>query len=943
MTSRRLLFTLLLAAFSAVILSAQNKGTYSLKVRLTDTLSKEPVSFATIYVSKDGGTEGAYYAMTDGDGKGVITNIPSGKYVFVAELMGYTKATRPVELKSQVTDLGEVFMKADITMLNEVVVSAVGNQVVVKKDTVEYTATLFKTTDNDMLEDLLKKLPGVEVDSDGGITYQGETINKIMIDGKEFFLDDPSLASKNIPAKIIEKIKVVDKKSDQAEFTGIDDGEEEKVIDLSVKPGLLESWFGNVAAGGGHDLQTEEHAARYQASGMAGRFTENNQISFIFNANNTNNRGFGDMGMGCGMRGRGFGGNRGGIMTSWMGGINANMNLGGDRDRELGGNYLYNGTSRDVEERSSRTTFLNDSISQHTANNESSRFFSDGHRAGMEIDYKFNDKTSILFRPNFNYSTSRYSERSEYETDNSMTGKVNDGVSEATSDGTSWRTNGRLLYRQRIGEKAGRTLSLNLDYSISNSDYDGTNYSETNTYTDGLQSGRELVNQYYDQREESYSASADLTYTEPLGKNFFLLGSYRFNWSNSLSEKDTRNVLEDGTLSEELDSTYSSRMENTFLRHRMQVSFMKQEKNYNLQLGVNAQPSTTITKDDFNPGRNVNYTVWNFAPSARFDYNFDKNEFMRINYNGSTSQPSVNQLMPVPDNSDPLYVSVGNMSLKPEFSNRFRMHYNYTDMESFSTYSVMGGFNFTKDDIINASWYNSTGTQYTVPVNSDRPTLGGNVMLMTNSQFGKSGFSLMTFTRGSVTSSLSYTGDNPEAETFEEIQDYLIGGRTTSMSLSENLTLVYRNDYIETRLGASASYRKAWYEIASQARADTWDNSVFAEVNATLPWGMEFRTDARYNYYIGYEAGFGEPELTWNAEISQLFLKDKMTLRFKVYDILNQAKNNYRTTTDNYVEDTYNNTLGQYFMISLVYRFGNFDKMMGGRRGPGGPPRPPRR
>ncbi len=945
MTSRRLLFTLLLAAFSAVILSAQNKGTYSLKVRLTDTLSKEPVSFATIYVSKDGGTEGAYYAMTDGDGKGVITNIPSGKYVFVAELMGYTKATRPVELKSQVTDLGEVFMKADITMLNEVVVSAVGNQVVVKKDTVEYTATLFKTTDNDMLEDLLKKLPGVEVDSDGGITYQGETINKIMIDGKEFFLDDPSLASKNIPAKIIEKIKVVDKKSDQAEFTGIDDGEEEKVIDLSVKPGLLESWFGNVAAGGGHDLQTEEHAARYQASGMAGRFTENNQISFIFNANNTNNRGFGDMGMGGGMRGRGFGGNRGGIMTSWMGGINANMNLGGDRDRELGGNYLYNGTSRDVEERSSRTTFLNDSISQHTANNESSRFFSDGHRAGMEIDYKFNDKTSILFRPNFNYSTSRYSERSEYETDNSMTGKVNDGVSEATSDGTSWRTNGRLLYRQRIGEKAGRTLSLNLDYSISNSDYDGTNYSETNTYTDGLQSGRELVNQYYDQREESYSASADLTYTEPLGKNFFLLGSYRFNWSNSLSEKDTRNVLEDGTLSEELDSTYSSRMENTFLRHRMQVSFMKQEKNYNLQLGVNAQPSTTITKDDFNPGRNVNYTVWNFAPSARFDYNFDKNEFLRINYNGSTSQPSVNQLMPVPDNSDPLYVSVGNMNLQPSFDNRLRIRYNYTDMESFSTYSVSGSFNYTKDDIINASWYDDIGTQYTVPVNSDRPTLGGSAMLMINSQFGKSGFSLMSFTRGSVSSSLSYTGENPEATTFDEIRDYLVGSRTTSMSVSENLTLIYRNDYIETRLGASASYNKAWYEIATRARADTWSNSVFAEVNATMPWGMEVRTDARYNYYIGYEAGFGEPELTWNAEISQLFLKDRMTLRFKVYDILNQSKNNYRTTTDNYVEDTYNNTLGQYFMISLVYRFGNFDRMMGGRRGPGGPggPRPPRR
>ena len=945
MTYRRILFSLLIALLSAWGLSAQQKGNSSLKVRLTDSVSLEPVSYATVYVSKDGTTEKAYYAMTDGDGRGEIANIPAGKYVFVAELMGYYRLTHKVELKEGVNDLGEMLMNEDITMLNEVVVTAVGNQVVVKKDTVEYTATLFKTTDNDMLEDLLKKFPGMEVDSDGGITYQGETITKIMIDGKEFFLDDPSLASKNIPAKIINKVKVVNKKSDQAEFTGIDDGEEEKVLDLSVKPGLLESWFGNVAAGGGHDLQTDEHAARYQASGMVGRFTEDNQISIIFNGNNTNNRGFGDMGMGGGMRGRGFGGNRGGIMTTWMGGINANMNIGGDRDRELGGNYLYSGMTRDVEERSSRTTFLNDSVSQHTDNNETSYMYSDGHRGGLEIDYKFNDKTSLLFRPSFNYNTSRYDERSEYSTDNTRTGKVNDGISEASSDGISWRTNGRILYRQRIGEKAGRTLSLNVDYSISNSDYTGTNYSLTNTYAGGSPSGTELVNQSYVQREDSYSASADLTYTEPLGKNFFLLGSYRFNWSNSQSEKDTRDILDDGTVSDVLDSTYSSRMQNTFLRHRMQLSFMKQEKNYNLQLGVNAQPSTTITNDDFNPERNVNYTVWNFAPSARFDYNFSSNEFLRINYNGSTSQPSVTQLMPVPDNSDPLYVTVGNMSLKPEFSNRFNMRYNYTDMESFSTYSVMGGFNFTKDDIINASWYNSTGTQYTVPVNSDRPTLGGNVMLMTNSQFGKSGFSLMTFTRGSVTSSLSYTGDNPEAETFEQIQDYLIGGRTTSMSLSENITFVFRNDYIETRLGASASYRKAWYEIASQARADTWDNAVFAEVNATLPWGMELRTDARYNYYIGYEAGFGEPELMWNAEISQLFLKDKMTLRFKVYDILNQAKNNYRTTTDNYVEDTYNNTLGQYFMISLVYRFGNFDKMMGGRRGPGGPggPRPPRR
>ena len=906
MTYKRLLSALLLI-FSAWSLFAQ-KGDNTVKVKLTDTLSLEPVSFATIYLSKDGSTS-AYYAVTDADGKGMIKGVPAGKYMFVADMVGYRKLVRNITVDKAVTDLGELFMSEDVEMLDAVVVSAVGNPIVVKKDTIEYSAAAYKTTDNDVLEDLLKKLPGVDVDSDGAISYQGETINKIMIGGKEFFLDDPSLASKNIPAQIIQK----------------------------VKPGMLEAWFGNVTAGGGHDLQTEEHAARYQASGMIGRFTENNQISFILNGNNTNNRGFNDMNseMGGGMRGRGFGGNRGGIMTSWMAGVNGNMNIGGDKDREIGGNYLYNGSIREVEERSSRTTFLGDGSSLMTGNNETSRFFSDGHRGGVVFDYKFNDKTSILFRPRFNYGRSRYDEMSEYSTDNSESGKVNDGRSESTSDGISWRTRGRLLLRQKIGETKGRTLSLNVDYSLSNNDYSGTNYSETNTYTDNLPPAADTIDQRYDQRDESYSVSADLTYTEPLGRNFFLLGSYRFDWQQYQSEKMTYD-----NVSGRLMDDYSSRMTNTFLSHRMQVSMMKQEEKYNLQIGVNAEPSTTRTVGQMGAARDTSYTVWNFAPSARFDYNFSDNEFLRLFYWGRTSEPSVNQLMPVPDNSDPLYVSLGNPTLKPEFQHRLRMHYDYTDMKTFSTYALMGGFNYTKDDIINASWYDGSGVQYTAPINSDRPVIGGDLMFMVNSQIAKSGFSIMSFTRAAVNSSLSYTGNDTTATTLDEIMDDLIAGRTTTLSVMENLTFVYRNDYLETRLGARASYRKAWYEIASQARSDTWDNSVFAEVTATLPWGMEIATDARYNYYIGYDAGFGEPSLTWNAEISQTFLKKKMTLRLKVYDILNQSRNNYRNTTDNYIEDTYNNTLGQYFIISLVYRFGNFDKMMGGgmRRGPGGPP-----
>ena len=206
MTYKRILSALLMI-LSAWTLSAQ-KGDNTVKVKLTDTLSLEPVSFATIYLSKDGATS-AYYAVTDADGNGVINGVPAGKYVFVADMVGYIKLTRSISVDRPVTDLGELFMTEDVEMLDAVVVSAVGNPIVVKKDTIEYSAAAYKTTDNDVLEDLLKKLPGVDVDSDGAITYQGETINKIMIGGKEFFLDDPSLASKNIPAQIIQKVTTV--------------------------------------------------------------------------------------------------------------------------------------------------------------------------------------------------------------------------------------------------------------------------------------------------------------------------------------------------------------------------------------------------------------------------------------------------------------------------------------------------------------------------------------------------------------------------------------------------------------------------------------------------------------------------------------------------------------------------------------------------------------
>lgn len=927
----------------------------SVKVKLVDSLTKASVEFASVYVSKDGTVKGAKHSMTDQSGNAVIQKVPPGKYIFKAELMGYKIKEMNIEVGRGPLDLGEVKMQQDVDMLDQVVVSAIGNPIVVKKDTIEYNAASVKTSDNDMLEDLIKKLPGFEVDSDGNITANGETIKKVMIDGKEFFLDDPQLASKNIPAKIINKVKLVEKKSEQAEFTGIDDGEEETVLDLSIKPGMMQGWFGNVSAGGGADMN-KPNDARYQASTMIGRFTSNNQISIIGNGNNTNNRGFQDMAgemMGA-MRssmgrggGGGFWGGNSGITTSWMGGINANANLL-DNTLELAGNYLYSGSDKVVEENSSKKTMISDNESLNTTNRSFSQTKAQGHRAGARADWDINDKTSILFMPNFNFGYSEYVDTTSYASVNSKSGKVNDGASMSMGDSEYWRASGRLLYRQKIGNTKGRTLSVNMNYNVSKNDLIGENRSYTNVYEDDKVVDASIVDQMYQNRSDAYTLGARLSYTEPLGRNFFLEASYRYSYNNTQSEKMSYNKdLATGEYTV-LDTLYSSKYDNTFINQDARINLVKQEEKYNIQVGVSMQPAyTKSVEHSLRSGKDnvLEYSVLNFAPSARFDYRFSDNTFLRINYRGSTNQPSLTQLQPVPDNSNPLFITLGNPSLQPEFSHRLNANFRNTNMETFASMNANLYATYTKDDIINASWYNSQGVQYTAPINSREGTFSVGGRYMINSPIAKSKFSIMSFTNVSVSRGLSYSGTG-DVSTLEEIVDHLVAGKTTNLNISESLTFIYRGDIFEGRIGGRASYQNAWYTIQEQERPSTWTNSVNGEFSVTMPWGTEIETDGRYTFYIGYEEGYNLPKFVWNAEISQLLFKKKATLRFKVYDILNQSRNVYRTTADNYVQDVEQNTLGQYFMVSFTYRFGNFGGQNGGGmgghgrgRGPMGPRR----
>ena len=967
-----------LLSFAAVFLglNVSAQTAYTVKVKLVDAKTSEPVSFATASLTVKGETAAAKYVLTDADGAASLTKVRKGTYVFKAELMGYVTHQQELVVAKDV-DLGSIKMEEDVKVLDAASVSAVGNPIVVKKDTIEYTASSFKTSDNDMLEELLKKLPGVEVEADGSITANGETITKIMIDGKSFFLDDPQLASKNIPAKLIEKVKVVEKKSDQALFTGIDDGDEETVIDLSLKPGMMEGWFGNIMGGGGHDVPgagSDMNDTRYQGAAMIGRFTDKSQISIILIGNNTNNRGFNDMSgsMMQGMRGGGGGMGRGmggwgrgnGIATSWMGGLNGTFDLF-DGDMELAGNYMHSGNIRNVIEESSKITYLDDGsrlLNDQSGNNQTR---SQGHRLGMRLEHKFSENTSILFEPRVNFGKGSFTEFSKFQTHTERDGAkhlTNDGYTSNTGDNDNWQASGFLLLRQRLG-KPGRTISANVRFSFSNNELNGFNQSLTRVTEVGSEAAKdEIVNQLFDQQSRSSSLSGRVVYTEPITQHFFFEANYQYSWNKNTSEKDTYNsgsnlMNENGMLifdpqGQSIDERYSNNILNRSITQRAGINFSYQKEKFRAQLGVAANPTDTYNETTGHEAyRNK---VVNWSPQAMLNYEFSDNAHVRFFYFGRSAQPSTSQLLPVPDNSNPLNISLGNPNLDPYFSHSIRGMYGYTNKQTFTSVHTRFGASLVDNAITNAQWYDPAGVQYSIPVNGPG-TGSADLRVMVNSPLGTdSGFSIFSMTFGRYNQSTSYIGKGSlESDKYYDAanasfdyakfntdfpdlgaSDLFVNNKIQTMSFTQRLRLTYRNDFVELTLGGRTRMSKSWYTMENSNLQATWNNQVDGSMNWTVPGGINLIADIDYNWYDGYTTE-QEDEIILNAEITKLLFKNKFTLALKAYDILGQSKNLSVTDASNYHQETRNNTLGRYIILSLTYRFGNFGGAAGGR-GPGG-------
>lgn len=871
-------------------------------------------------------------------GRFSIPNVKPGTYLLNVSFVGFEPLYESLRITGKVNPvkLGKLYLSESGIMLDQAVVTGKAPEMVVRNDTLEYNADSYKVAEGSVLEDLLKKMPGVEISTEGKITVNGKEVKKVLIDGKEFFSDDPKVASKNLPTKMIDKVQVLDRLSDMAQMTGFDDGDEETVINLTVKPGMKQGWFGNAFAGYGSDK-------RYEANAMVNRFIDNDQLTLMGGANNTNNMGFTDLastmfqGM-SGMRrgGRGGGGGAGnGITSSANGGLNFSKEF--NAYALLGGNARYAHSDNEATSKSSTQNILPNNQSSYSNEENYSNSKSDNIGANFRLEWKPDTLTKLIFTPNFSYNNNHNTELSDFNTLDNARDTVNMGRSEYFANGEGYNLSGTLDFSRRLNQE-GRVFSASISGGYNDSNNRGSNYSLTRYYQ--LEGGDrdELIDQRFRYDNNGYNYRAFLSWVEPLGNNNFIQATYSLSQQRQESLKKTFIRDEAGDYSV-LDTAYSQSYRNTFLNQRASLSFKSQREKFNYTIGFNVDPSYSKSRSFVGDSTlsQMSRHVVNLSPMARFNYIFDKRTNLRIDYNGRTSQPSMTQLQPVADLSDPMNTVIGNPDLKPTYTNSLRLRFQKFVPERQQAFMVFANGSYVLNDIVSRTTYNQTSGKRMTTYQNVNGNWSANLRAIFNTPLRNRHFTINSMTM------FSYSNAN----------GFIDSDKNTSKSLtaSERAGIDFRSDYLDLGVSGSIRYNGVTNSLQGQDDRNVFNYTAGGTTTLYLPWSIRVESDINYSTNSGYAAGYEQNEVLWNAAVSKQFLRNNQgTLRFKIYDILQQRSNISRNVTANYIQDVEYNTLGSYFMFHFIYRFSIFKGTsqapemgrgprggFGGGRGPGGP------
>ena len=892
-----------MAVFVLFSTAQESLGKGLIMGKLIDELTEEPVAEANIRILNQKDSVFVTGKASSKDGSFSIP-LKYGNYIIHISYLGYADVFKEatVTSKNSSLKLGTIQLQNNDILLSEAVITAMAPEIILRGDTVEYNADYYKVPESAVLEDLLKKMPNVEIDTDGKITINGREVKRILVDGKEFFSDDPKVASKNLPAKMIARLQVLDRKTDLSEMSGFEEGEEETVINLIVRPGMKRGTFGSSYAGYGSE-------DRYEANATLRYMREKDQLTFIGALNNTNNEGFTDNASALFDDMGGRGGRDGGAKR----GITKSRNLGLNFNKELSEKLSINGNIRYGDTDNNRTSkvYTQNLMSTKNTNekeNNQSNSYSKNINMDLRLEWKPDSLTRFIFRPTASFYNNRRAEDGNFVTTKADSDTINYGDSKYNSEGNGKNIGGTLQGSRQLWKK-GRVISFNIGGRMNESENNGSNQSNT-FYSSSKRDNK--IDQRFTNLNSSRNIRAQISYVEPLGKNNFLQLAYNYRFNRSESDKDTRTKDEQGEYTV-FSKRFSKRLENNFTNQDININFRSTRKKYNYMLGLSLQPSKSESQTFIGDSlaNHIPQSVVNLAPVAQFNYLWSKQTNLRINYNGKTNQPTIRQLSSVVDISDPLNTSYGNSDLKPTFNHNLSIRYRNSNPKKNQSYMFTSNTGFSTNDIVRSRITDiETGKKESTYVNVNG-NWHANGRFMTNQPLISKKLSITSTSSASLNTSNGFSD----------------GEKNTSkrLNLREVLGLNYRSDEFDFSLRGNVSYNKVDNSLPGQQNQEYFNYGGSAQTMVFLPFDFILESDINYSTNSGYADGFKQNEMLWNASISKLFFKQKNgTVRFKIYDILQQKSDYNRSVTSNFIRDTNNNTLTSYFMFHFVYRFNIF-------------------
>ncbi|MDP4151205.1 MAG: outer membrane beta-barrel protein [Bacteroidota bacterium] len=925
---------------------SQGKARGTVKGAIVDTVGRQNLAAATVSVTPVADSSGAQFVVTNKQGAFLVRNLRPDKYRLIITFEGFQPVVKlfTIDTANLNIDFSTLYMERATQEMTAVIVQRPPMQI--KGDTIEYNAGMYAVKPNAVAEDLLKKFPGIQVDASGNITAQGEKVQRVLVNGQRFFSDDPKLATRNLPPDVIEKISVFDDLDDQSKFSGIDDGNRVKTINITTKKDKRQGYFGRAVAGAG----TNED---YDNSINMHRFDNEQQVSVLGQANDINKQNFtiqDILGNSGGRRGGGgpaaaTNQSSPGVTTVWAGGANYRDNWG--PNTTINGSYFYNfqHVSSDGSSLSFRNNFSNPD-SSNTSNQAQSAFQrTTNQRINLNLESKFDSSNtnSLVFRPNLSFQTTRPNASSNSSTVDQNGSPVNTTSGHNSSVSSGYNINGSNLTFRHKFSKPMRTISLDLNGTVNVNDGNGTYYSLNHYYKleKGPADSVQLINQYYNDSLHSYSFSPTLSYTEPIGKNQVLELNYNYSYSKNTTVNNTYDFVDSAHGYSAFDSLFSNSYKFTSTSNRVSLNYRVFNTKFNLNIGSGVQfmdfKSVNTTKGiTVAPSTYVNLT-----PTAAFQYSFSRTQRLRLFYQGRTGTPSASQLQPLTTTSDDVNFVVGNPDLKPQFTHNLRVLYSSFDPGTQNVLFATINASTTVNDIQTATIPNEKGGQTSTYVN-----LNGTYNLSGFFNYGfalkkpKSNLNFITNVNYSQSQSLFDAAGFNAPVAYQS--DYT---RNTSFGETISWTTNIKKNF-DMNFSSSSNYNIGRNSLHPSQNLDYFTQKFGAEITAYTNNGWLIAATFDYTYTNTRTPGYNASVPLLSPSIAKsLFKKKNGEIRLSTFDLLNANTYVNKTVTAAGYTASRTNTLSRYLMLTFTWNLNNFaasnQRRMPGMfpgmfRGPGG-------